>query len=177
MFSSDHATRHIQRFCRERKALYVNEWHGPTLSMRGESSVAKTNGMYSEASTVHTRVLRRFVTVPKVTIPTHTVPPQTVPQQTVPQQTVPKQTDSKQPNQTQPDKQKPDAKQLEPTKASSAQPSSTREKLIPLSGSIRAKDSQGWQYRLSFKHIEMEIDWPVTGCQCKVTGTANVDSW
>ena len=152
MFSSNHATRHIQKVCRQRKALYVNEGHGPTYSMRGEPPVAKTSGMYSKASTVHTRGLRRFVTVSK-------------------------QTDSKQPNQTQPNAQQPDAQQLEPAKEGSTQPSSTKEKLIPLSGFIRARDSQGWQYDLSFRHIEMEVDWPVTGGHCKVTGTAMVSSW
>ena len=46
-FSSDDATRHIVRVCRERKALYVNESNAPTYSMKDGSLVVKTSGMYS----------------------------------------------------------------------------------------------------------------------------------
>ena len=125
--------------------------------MRGEPPVAKTSGMYSKTSTVHTRGLRRFVTVPN--------------------QADLKQPISKKSNQNEPNAQQPDVQQLEPAKEGSTQPSSSKEKLIPLSGFIRARDSQGWQYDLSFRHIEMEVDWPVTGGRCKVTGTAMVSSW
>ena len=116
--------------------------------------MAKTTGMYSTASTVHTRALRRSAAVPK-------------------------QADSKQPNQAETKAQQQDAKkpEAEPAKASSTEPSPTREKLIPLSGYIRARDRHGWQYDLNFRHIEMEVDWPVTGGRCKVTGTAMVSSW
>ena len=147
MFSSNHATSHIQKVCRQRKALFVNEGHGPTYSMRGELPVAKTSGMYSKASTVHTHGLRRFVTVPKPA-------------------------DAKKA-----DPKPAEAERPEPAKADPAPASSTKEKLIPISGFIRARDSQGWQYDLSFRHIEMEVDWPVTGGHCKITGTAMVSSW
>ena len=125
--------------------------------MRGEPAVAKTSGMYSKSSTVQTRGLTRFVTVPK--------------------QADSKQPSSKQPGPNQPKAQRPDAKQAESGKASSTEPSPSREKLIPVSGFIRARDRNGWQYDLSFRHIEMEVDWPVTGGHCKVTGTAMVSSW
>lgn len=145
MSSSDHDTRHIQRACLERKALYVNESHGPTYSMRDGTPVTKPSGMYSKASIVHARKLRSSVAVPK-------------------------QADSQQLN-----KPKPAAQQ--PAEASSTEPSSSRQKLTPYRGYIRAKDSQGYQYELNFRNVEMEIDWPATGGYCKVTGTAMLDSW
>ena len=119
--------------------------------------MTKTSGMYSKASTVHTRGLRRFETDSK--------------------QPDSKQPSTRQPKQNQPNMQKPDEKQPEQAKESPTQTTSTREKLIPVSGFIRARDRNGWQYDLSFRDIEMEVDWPVTGGHCKVTGTAMVRSW
>ena len=54
---------------------------------------------------------------------------------------------------------------------------STKEKLTPTSGFIMAKDSAGWNYRLDWRKVEMEVDWPMTGGFCKVTGTADIASW
>ena len=125
--------------------------------MRGEPVVVKTSGMYSKVSSVHSRELRRVVKVPK--------------------QGDSKQQDSKQPNTSKANVQQPDTKQPEAAKEGSTQPSSTREKLTPLSGFIRARDSHGWSYELSFRNIEMEIDWPVTDDYCDVRGTATLSSW
>ena len=156
---------------------------------------------------VHARALRCFETVPKQAEskqpgskpvnakPVYAKPAEAKPAEAKPAEAKPagakpaeakqpdaKQPDVKQPNAPQPNVQQPavkqpDAKQPQPAKASSTQVSSTKQKLIPLSGYIKARDRDGWQYELSFRHIEMEIDWPVTGGHCKVTGTAMLSSW
>ena len=151
--------------------------------------MAKKIGMYSKGSViVHARALTCFETVPHKADskqagqkPADAKPVNAKPVNT--KQSDAKQPDAKQPDAKQPDAKQPEAKQPEkakqpePAKAGSAQVSPTKQKLIPVSGRIKARDKDGWQYELSFRDIEMVIDWPVTGGHCKVTGTAMVSSW
>lgn len=67
--------------------------------------------------------------------------------------------------------------QPKPAEAAPTQSNTTNQKLIPYHGHIMARDADGWQYKLDWRHIEMVIDWPVTGSYCRVSGTAKVDSW
>lgn len=67
--------------------------------------------------------------------------------------------------------------QPKPADPAPTKSSPTKQKLIPYSGKIMARDAEGWQYQLDWRHIEMFIDWPATGNYCKFSGTAKLDSW
>ena len=69
------------------------------------------------------------------------------------------------------------SKELGPAEPAPTNPTPTKQKLIPYQGHIMARDAEGWQYRLDWRHIEMVIDWPVTGEYCRFSGTAKLDSW
>lgn len=64
----------------------------------------------------------------------------------------------------------------QPKPAEPAPTKSNKLKLTPYSGRIMASDGE-FEYKLDWRHIELEIDWPVTGNFCTVSGTARVDSW
>ena len=140
--------------------------------------MVKTNRMFSKGSIiVHARALTCFETVPQKADskqagqkPADAKPVSAKPVNAKPAEPIPAEA-------KQPEAKQSGPKQPEPAKAGSAQVSSTKQKLIPVSGRIKARDRDGWQYELSFRDIEMVIDWPVTGGQCKVTGTAMVSSW